>query len=64
MQAVHLKDLPRGEFFKRKESSNTVHIRAEYCRDVKKFQCINTEDVLGNGIQLKGSTVVFVGFTY
>jgi hypothetical protein len=59
-----LKDLPKGEYFKRKEDSIKVYTRSEYYRDTKKYQCDDHSDVWGNGIQLKGSTVVFIGFTY
>ena len=59
-----LKDLPKGEYFKRKEDSNKVYTRSEYYRDTKKYQCDDHDDAWGNGIQLKGSTVVFIGFTY
>ena len=59
-----LKDIKAGEFFKRKADAVKVYIREEYCRDVKKYQCADCSDVWGNGVQLKGSTIVFVGFDY
>jgi hypothetical protein len=64
MQAIKLKDAPKGEYFKRKPEAKKVYTREEYCRDIKKFQCQDTEDFCGNGLQLKGDTIVFIGFTY
>jgi hypothetical protein len=64
MQTAMIKDLPKGEFFKRKPDANKVYIRDEYFRNTKKYQCDDTTDIWGNGIQLKGTTVVYIGFTY
>lgn len=62
--AVQLKDVPKGEYFKRKQYTSKVYVRGEYYRDTKKYQCDSCEDIWGNGIQLKGSTIVYIGFTY
>ena len=59
-----LKDLPKGEFFMRKADSKKVYQREEYNRESKKYNCTDMLDVWGSGLQLKGSTVVFIGFTY
>jgi hypothetical protein len=64
MQSAMIKDLPKGEYFKRKPDANKVYQRAEYWRDTKRYQCDDTTDMWGNGIQLKGTTVVYIGFTY
>ena len=64
MQTIQLKDLPKGEFFKRKEFTDKVYQRSEYYRDTKKYQCDSCDDMWGNGIQLKGTTMVYVGFEY
>ena len=64
METKQIKDLKSGEYFKRKEESVKVYTRAEYCRESKKYQCDDHSDIWGNGLLLKGSTVVFVGFTY
>lgn len=64
MQAIQLKDIPKGEFFKRKIDSKKVYIRADYQRDSKKFQCDDCLDVWGNGLLIKGSALVYVGFEY
>jgi hypothetical protein len=64
MNTSTIKELKAGEYFMRKADSKKVFTRAEYCRDTKKYQCDDHSDVWGNGLQLKGSTVVYVGFTY
>lgn len=64
LQLVALKDLKAGEFFKRKADSQKVYTKAEYRRDLAKYQCDDHCDIWGNGLQLKGKTLVFVGFTY
>lgn len=64
LQLVALKDLKAGEFFKRKADSQKVYTKAEYRRDLAKYQCEDHSDIWGNGLQLKGNTLVFVGFTY
>lgn len=64
LQLVHLKDLKNGEYFKRKADSNKVYTKAEYRRDLAKYQCDDHCDIWGNGLQLKGNTLVFIGFEY
>jgi hypothetical protein len=64
MQTMQLKDVPKGEYFKRKEFTSNVYQRGEYWRDTKKFQCDSCADIWGNGIQLKGTTIVYIGFDY
>ena len=58
-----LKELPMGEFFKRKENSKKVYMREDYYRPEKKYQCGDFEDI-GNAIYLKGETLVFVDFEF
>lgn len=64
MQSITIKELANGEYFKRKPDSQKVYIRKEYYQDTKKYQCDDCDDVLGNGLQLKGSTIVYIGFDY
>jgi hypothetical protein len=64
MQSAQLKDLPKGEFFKRKPDASKVYQRAEYNREAKKYNCTDMLDVWGNGLQLKGTTLVYIGFDY
>lgn len=64
MTQVQLKDLPKGEFFKRKADASKVYQRTDYNRVAKKYDCRDMLDCWGNGLQLKGTTVVFIGFDY
>jgi hypothetical protein len=64
MQTVQIKDLPKGEFFKRKPDASKVYQRKDYNRQAKKYDCRDMLDCWGNGLQLKGTTVVFIGFDY
>jgi len=64
MQTALIKDLPKGEFFKRKPDASKVYQREEFNRVSKKYNCRDMLDCWGNGLQLKGSTVVYIGFDY
>jgi hypothetical protein len=64
IQTVAIKDLPKGEFFKRKPDASKVYQRDTYNREAKKYDCTDMLDCWGNGLQLKGSTLVYVGFDY
>lgn len=64
MQQTTIANIKAGEYFKRKPDAKTVYIRDAYCRESRKYQCVNTNDVWGNGLLLKGTTPVYVGFTY
>ena len=64
METAQIKDLPKGEFFKRKPDANKVYQRDTYNREAKKYDCTDMLDCWGNGLQLKGSTVVYIGFDY
>ena len=58
-----LKELPMGEFFKRKHSAKKVYMKEDYYRPEKKYQCGNFEDI-GDAIYLHGSTMVFIDFEF
>ena len=63
MQAALIKDLPRGEFFKRKPDAIKVYRRGEYERSSRKYQADDCDDICRE-LLLKGSTVVYIGFDY
>lgn len=67
MVAKLLKDLKRGEWFTRKPieepTESQVYIKGEYDRVDKKYYCQHWDDV-NNEIFLKGSTKVYVDFTF
>lgn len=67
MVAIKLSELKKGDFFTRKPLENPsekqVLIRDNYDRTEKKFSCIHFDDICDE-IFLKGSTVVYTGFTF
>ena len=58
---VALKDVKRGDLFKRKADARTVFVRHHYNREDKTFTCSDWCDI-GRCIFLQGSTQVFVDF--
>jgi hypothetical protein len=60
---VPLKNLPKGEYFKRKPDSKKVWIKGEYDRFMKKFLCGAFDDI-SQGMYLKPSTPVYVEFEF
>ena len=58
-----LKDVKKGDYFRRKPDAKTVYIRGQYDRTEKDYSCIDDMDI-NREIFLKGSTKVWVGFTY
>lgn len=60
---VLLKNLPRGEYFKRKPDSNKVWIKGEYDKFMKKFLCGAFDDI-SQGMYLKPTTPVYVEFEF
>jgi hypothetical protein len=63
MKAVQLKEVKQGEFIKRKPDSNKVYVRGVYDREFKKYRCDDFDDI-SRDIMLKGSTIVYVGFSF
>lgn len=63
MEAALLKNLPAGEFFKRKPDAIKVYRRGEYCRSRRKYQADDCDDICRE-LLLKGDTVVYIGFDY
>lgn len=60
---VLLKDVKEGDFFVRKAGAKRVYTRQHYDRGSKTFACHDYMD-FNREIFLKGSTVVYVGFTF
>lgn len=63
METIKLKDVKKGEYFKRKADAKKVFIRGDYVREDKKFECQNFDDI-NHFVYLKGDTLVFVGFEF
>ena len=53
----------KGEYIRRKADSKVTYIRGHYDRQSKTYSLTDAED-MNREIFLKGSTIVFVGFTY
>ena len=64
MEEVQLKDVKKGEFIRRKPDAKTTYIRGNYVR----YEGWNRYSLLewfgSKEIFLKGSTKVWVGFTF
>jgi hypothetical protein len=63
MTKVALKDVKKGDYFKRKADAKTVFVRDEYDRVYKKFEAFDFEDI-NRFIFLKGSTQVYIDFEF
>jgi hypothetical protein len=63
VQQMLLRDVPRGEFVRRKLDAATTYTRGEYDRTYKRFRCDDWSDI-SRDIMLKGSTLVWVGFDF
>ncbi|MEY4411762.1 MAG: hypothetical protein RL560_21 [Actinomycetota bacterium] len=62
MNAVQLKDIKKGEFF-RVAGKNTVWVRGDFERSLKKYSATSFDDINRERF-LKGATLVEVGFTF
>jgi hypothetical protein len=58
-----IRDLPKGEYIRRKHDAATTYIRGEYDRSSKRYELRDCDD-MNRSIWLKGDTLVTVGFTY
>lgn len=60
---IQLKDVKAGEFVVRKVGSKTVFTRGDYDRSTKTYALDDYNDYCRQ-VFLKGSTIVYIGFTY
>ena len=63
MEKVALKNVPAGEFLKRKPDSKKVYTRGEYDRSFKKYR-INDFDDISRDMLVSGDMPVYIGFTF
>lgn len=64
MEAVELKKVKEGDFFRLKESETApVWVRGYYYRPEKVFECYRFEDTNRENF-FKGSKIVFIGFEF
>jgi len=62
-QQMQLRNVPMGEFVRRKLDSKITYTRAEYDRSLKKY-CLDDYTDISRQIMLTGTTLVWVGFEY
>lgn len=66
-QVARVEDIKKGEFVRRiingKPSAKTYQ-RGDYCRQSKKYQLIDCDDIYGNGFFVKKGTALHIGFNY
>jgi hypothetical protein len=60
---VALRDVPKGEFVRRKEGAKTTYRKGDYDRATKSFSLIDWDDA-NREIFVKASKLVHVGFTF
>ena len=63
MQSIMLKDVPRGEFVKRKPEAKTVFTRGDYDHSDKRYALNDWLDI-SRAVYLKGTTIVYIDFDY
>lgn len=61
---VLLKDLKKGEVFKKTLTAKKVFEKQEYNRSTKKFTCVDCADYFSGYTEIKGNKKVFIGFEY
>jgi hypothetical protein len=62
-QPVALRDVKRGEFIIRKPAAKTIYTRGDYDKSTKTYALDDYSDI-SRAVYLKGSTIVYIGFTY
>lgn len=60
---MQLRNVPHGEFVRRKLDSKITYTRAEYDRSFKKY-CLDDYEDISRQIMLTGTTLVWVGFEF
>ena len=64
MKQVKIKDVPKGEYIRLKESETSpVWVKGEYCRSEKKYSLHKFDDVNHDSLK-KGDSLVYIGFTF
>jgi len=63
LYVTHNNGIPKGEVFKRKETSNDVYIKNHYNKLEKNFSCSSQFD-WNKEIFIKSNKKVYVGFTF
>jgi len=58
-----LADLPKGEYFTLRKDTTVVYSKGDYDRSAKAWLCPKAEDISIERA-LKGTAIVYTGFTY
>lgn len=68
MTKIALKDIKKGTYFTLKPieepKDSQVYVKGDYDRSEKKFECQKFTDIWGNGRFIKGTTEVYIDFTF
>jgi hypothetical protein len=63
MTQATIKEVKKGEFFKRKEDAQTVYVRGNYDASSKTFSAYKFDDI-NSEIFIKPSKIVFINFDF
>ena len=62
-RAVYLKDVKKGNVFRRKPDAATTWIKGDYDRSSKRYDVQDWDDI-NRTMQIKGLELVYIGFTF
>jgi hypothetical protein len=63
MTTAILKDLPKGEVFKRKPTARGVYLKGPYSRSCRSYSCSKWDD-MNCDILLRPTTIVYINFDF
>ena len=67
IRETSIKELKKGEFFTKKPIASPkdcqVWIKGDYCRDIKKYECISWNDI-NRVTYIAGNKPAYVDFTF
>jgi len=63
IQQMPLKEVPRGEFVRRKLDAKKTYTRGDYDRSSRTYSLDDWDDI-SRAVYLKGSALVWVGFEF
>ena len=63
MQAIQMRDVKPGEYFKRKPDAKAVYVRGHYDKSSRSFSATDFDDICRE-IFIKASKPVYVGFDF
>lgn len=63
MEAIKLKEVKQGDYFKRTPDAKAVYVRDYYERSTKRYSCYKFDDVNAESF-INGEKLVYVGFDF